>query len=97
MPPKAMKATRSKASKAMKAKKAMKAMKAKDQGMKAKQTHTKSWSETWTGLYYQWKLTGLKWEKGQVVETWDLTLRPGWKKQKAMKTMKATKAMKAKK
>jgi hypothetical protein len=85
------------AMKATMAMKAEKAMAAKDKGMKAKLTKTKFWSATWTGLYYFWELVGLKWEKGHVLETWDLTLRPGWKESKAMKTMKAMKAMKAKK
>ena len=96
---KAMKSTKAtKATKAMKATNAMEAKNSMDMGMAAKMTKTKSWSTTWTGLYYIWKLSKLENKNGQVTETWSCTLRPGWKKASpAMKAMKATKAVQASK
>ncbi len=99
MPPTAMKAKTNAKVMAMKAKgkakvmamKATKAKAAKDKGMRANFSTTKAWSATWLGLYYEWKLVDLKWDKGHVLETWNCTLRPGWKKLKAMKAMKAMK------
>jgi hypothetical protein len=91
---KAMKAMRAKtamkkATKAKKAKTAMKAMKAKDNGMRASFRKTKLWSAMWMGMYYKWELVDLKWDKGNVLETWNATLRPGWKKMHNDTTLQA--------
>jgi hypothetical protein len=90
------------AMKEIKAKIAMKAMKKikakKNTGMRASFSKDKSWSATWVGMYYQWELVDLKWDKGNVLETWTATLRPGWEAEKDIKAMQAKKetiAMKA--
>ena len=100
---KAMKAMRAKTAmkKATKAKKAKTAMKAKDNGMRASFRKTKLWSAMWMGMYYKWELVDLKWDKGNVLETWNATLRPGWKKVNSENTLQAMvlgdeKALKAK-
>ncbi len=109
MPPTAMKAKtarqpmKAKAKSKAKAKakvmvmKATKAKASKNKGMRATFHKTKVWSATWVGMYYEWELVELKWDKDHVIETWKATLLPGWKKLQAMTAMKAMKAMKANK
>ncbi len=64
-------------------------MKAKDNGMRASFRKTKLWSAMWMGMYYKWELVDLKWDKGNVLETWNATLRPGWKKMHNDTTLQA--------
>ncbi len=94
MPPTAMKAKTARQPMKATAMKATKAKAAKNKGMRATFNKTKFWSATWLGLYYEWELLDLKWDKDHVIENWKATLLPGWKKLQAMTAMKAMKANK---